>query len=66
MDRNTVKHRRPTEEWKYPLLSVSANENLTYNLHKNKLKPPLLRGDQLMSLGLFLRMVVLDNLEKFS
>lgn len=67
MDRNPAKHRRPSEEWRLPLLSFSTNENLTYSLHKSKLNPTLLRGeDQLMSLGLYLSMVVLDNFEKLS
>lgn len=65
MDQNPVKHRRPSEEWMFSLLNASANKNVTYSLHKNKLNSLLLR-DQLTSLGLLLRMAILDYLEKFS
>lgn len=66
MDQNPVKHRRPTEGWMFSLLNASANKNVTYNLHKDKLNSSLLREDQLTSLGLLLGMVNLDDLEKFS
>lgn len=66
MDQNPVKHRRPAKEWMFSLLNASPNNNITYNLHKNKLHSSLLREDQLTSLGLLLRMVILDDLEKFS